>query len=94
MILVKAYHYLTPEGMKYFPSWFDKLFSVIKIQEGYGEITYRVDKQAACAIILLLFSDTEKLTQWAKSAAHHSIVGKLDPYRTQPWKSERKTVEE
>ena len=44
MTLVKVHHYLTQEGLRYFSTWFDELFSVIQEQEGYREITCRLDK--------------------------------------------------
>lgn len=89
MILAKIHHYLTAEGLTYFPSWFDELYPIIKAKDGFLEIASRIDQSNTCAVILVLFSSKETLTQWTKSQPHHAIIEKLNSYRTQPLISKR-----
>lgn len=94
MILARVHHYLNEEGLLYFPVWFDELYVVIKDQEGFIDIAYRVDKDLSYVIISVLFSSAEMLTQWAKTPEHHLVISKLDDFRTRPWASEKYLVGE
>lgn len=90
MLLSHIKHYLNPEGIKIFPSWYNELKQLFIKQEGFINIKYAYDPQdSSCIHIWTEFSDEEKAENWAQSQLKIDIQGRLDPFRTKPMIVER-----
>lgn len=92
MILVTVNHHLNKEGLDFFPAWFEKIFTEIRMVDGFIDIGYHLNRADSIARIILTFENNNKLEKWANSELHLNLISRLDAYRTKPWDSARQAV--
>jgi len=90
MLLSHIEHYLNPEGIKLFPSWYAELKQLFLKQDGFQTIKYAYDPEDPCCIhIWTEFSTLESAEKWAQSQLKIDIQARLDPLRIKPMLVER-----
>ncbi|MEO8402097.1 MAG: hypothetical protein ABI597_09945 [Gammaproteobacteria bacterium] len=90
MLFSHIEHYLSPKGMKLFPSWYEELKQIFLVQNGFISIKYAYDpNDSGCVHIWTEFSDEIKADKWAASQAKIDIQARLDSFRTKPMLVER-----
>ena len=90
MLLSHIEHYLNPEGIKKFPSWYAELKQLFLMQDGFISIKYAFDPiDPSCIHIWTEFSSLEKAEKWAQSQPKIDIQARLDIFRTKPMLVER-----
>lgn len=85
MLLSHIEHYLNPEGMKKFPTWYKELKQLFLKQDGFISIKYAYDPvDFGCIHIWTEFNSEEKAEKWAQSQPKTDIQARLDPFRIAP----------
>ena len=85
MLFSHIEHYLNPEGVKFFPSWYIELKQIFLKQDGFINIKYAYDPEdQSCVHIWTEFDEEEKAEKWALSQLKMDVQARLDRFRTKP----------
>lgn len=89
MVLVIVEHFLTDEGMNFFPQWIEQTRHMLEKFEGFISINQVESVPHENRTLLLLnFQSLSKLKVWSSSQDHKQILEKLTPYRLVKQKSQ------
>lgn len=88
MILVIVEHFLTDDGMKFFPEWIRKTNAILLSFEGFISLE-QIESipNENRTLLLLRFTSTVHLRTWSTSSAHQQVLDELTPYRLVKQKS-------
>ena len=88
MILVIVEHFLTDDGMKFFPEWIRKTNEILLSFEGFISLE-QIESipNENRTLLLLRFTSIEQLRAWSSSSAHQQALDELMPYRLVKQKS-------
>lgn len=89
MVLVIVEHFLTDEGMDFFPKWIEQTRNILEKSEGFISLN-QVESvpHENRTLLLLKFQSLSKLKVWSSSQEHKQILEKLIPYRLVKQKSQ------
>lgn len=78
MLKLKVTYFLSPEGLSYFPTWYQEVFKETSKQEGFIEMKW--ENKGKNPVVYLDFTHQEKLDLWASTHTHDKLVAKIEPY--------------
>ncbi len=89
MILVVVEHFLTDEGMHFFPKWIKKTQHVLKNFEGFISLEQvQSIPHENRTLLLLRFQSLPQLRFWSSSIEHEEVLEELRSYRLVKQKSQ------
>ena len=89
MVIAFVEHFLSQEGMLFFPQWITETDEVLSSFQGYAGLEIVNDLEHTDRILLFLRFDTvENLRLWSNSDKHAIQIGKLKPHMLEKPKSQ------
>ena len=82
MLKLKVKYFLSQEGLKYFPVWFNEVVEVSSQQDGFCGMSY--DNEGDQPVVTLNFENQEKLLKWASTDLHDELANQLEAYFIKP----------
>jgi hypothetical protein len=82
MLRLKVKYFLNDDGMRYFANWFDEVYTISSLQDGFKDLRYEIED--GFPVVYLDFESQDKLDQWIDRPQHDELASKIEPYFIKP----------
>ncbi len=82
MLHLKVSYFLDDAGMKYFASWFDEVYKITSLQDGFKSMRY--EHEANSPVVYLDFENQDTLDTWCDTPQHDQLASKIEQYFIKP----------
>lgn len=82
MLRLKVRYFLNDDGMNCFVNWFDEVYKITSLQDGFINLRYEIEE--GTPVVYLDFESEDKLDEWIEKPEHDQIASKIEPYFLKP----------